>query len=312
VIKIKKIILIFFIFFILIEKINAEISDSLYMTVGEIAVTQSDIVKEIKIILILTNQSYSNDRSEQFQEAAVKAIIRRNIKKLELEKNDYYNFDRRDLENKLIKLANNMGLDLETLKSVFDTNEINFSDVEEQVKVELYWNSLIFQKYKDRISVNPDEINEKINLIRSEKVEEYLISEILLPKTDNEIVENQIKELKNIISIEGFDSAAKKLSVSKTSLDGGNMGWLSEKILSEKIKDAINSVPIGSLSKPLVIPEGILIFQVRDKRNVANNLSLEEAKERLIELEKTKILQMYSLSHYDKLRRSTSIKFLNE
>jgi peptidyl-prolyl cis-trans isomerase SurA len=310
--KIKKIIFLLFIFLTFVEKINSEISDSLYMTVGDIAVTQSDIVKEIKIILILTNQSYSNERSEQFQEAAVKAIIKRNIKRLELEKNEYYNFDREDLKKELNKLANNMGLDLETLKSVFDTNEIDFSNIEEQVKVELYWNSLIFQMYKDRISVNPDEIDDKLKLIRSEKIEEYLIAEILLPRTDNEIVEDQVKEIKNIIDIEGFENAAKKFSISKTSLEGGNMGWLSEKILSEKIRNVVFSTAVGSLSEPLVIPEGILIFKVKDKRNVESNLSLEAAKEQLIQIEKSKILQMYSMSHYDKLRRSTSITFLNE
>ena len=310
--KIKQIVFFLIIFLTPVEKINAEINDSLYMTIGDMAVTQSDVVKEIKIILILTNQSYSNERSEQFQEAAVKAIIKRSIKKLELEEKQYYNFDQRDLLKELNTLANNMGLDLDTLKSVFETNEIDFSNIEEQVKVELYWNSLIFQIYKDRISVNPDEIEEKLRLIRSQKVEEYLISEILLPRTDNEIVEDQVNELKNIIDVEGFENAAKKLSISKTSLQGGNMGWLSEKILSNKIKKAVSSTAVGSLSEPLVIPEGILIFQIRDKRNVENNLSLEEAKEQLIQVEKSKILQMYSISHYDKLRRSTSIKFLNE
>lgn len=310
--KIKQIVFFLIIFLTSVEKINAEINDSLYMTIGDVAVTQSDVVKEIKIILILTNQSYSNERSEQFQEAAVKAIIKRSIKKIELEKNQYYNFDQRDLLKELNSLANNMGLDLDTLKSVFETNEIDFLNIEEQVKVELYWNSLIFQMYKDRISVNPDEIEEKLRLIRSQKVKEYLISEILLPRTDNEIVEDQVKELKNIIDVEGFENAAKKLSISKTSLQGGNMGWLSEKILSDKIKKAVSSTAVGSLSEPLVIPEGILIFQIRDKRNVENNLSLDEAKEQLIQVEKSKILQMYSISHYDKLRRSTSIKFLNE
>ena len=165
------------------------------MTVGDIAVTQSDIVKEIKIILILTNQSYSNERSEQFQEAAVKAIIKRNIKRLELEKNEYYNFDREDLKNELNKLANNMGLDLETLKSVFDTNEIDFSSIEEQVKVELYWNSLIFQMYKDRISVNPDEIDDKLNKDQKALLQQNGedIKSIKFEKTNDKIVQGKFK-----------------------------------------------------------------------------------------------------------------------
>ena len=50
-----------------------------------------------------------------------------------------------------------------------------------------------------------------------------------------------------------------------------------------------------------------LIEKIRDKRKAENNISLEEMKDQLINSEKMKVLQMYSLSHYDKLRRSTSI-----
>ena len=60
-----------------------------------------------------------------------------------------------------------------------------------------------------------------------------------------------------------------------------------------------------------MLPEGILIFKVRDKRK-KQTLSLEERKNQLVNFEKSKILNMYSLTHYDKLRRSTSIKFFNE
>ena len=50
------------------------------MSVGDRPVTQSDIVNEIKIILILTNESYSKEKADLLQEAAVKSIIKRNIK----------------------------------------------------------------------------------------------------------------------------------------------------------------------------------------------------------------------------------------
>jgi len=57
------------------------------------------------------------------------------------------------------------------------------------------------------------------------------------------------------------------------------------------------------------LPSGILIFKVRDKRKINNNASLEEIKDELIKAEKTKILNMYSMSHYDKVLRSISIQF---
>ena len=49
-------------------------------------------------------------------------------------------------------------MDIDMLKKICATNELDFSLIENQIKVELLWNSLIFQLYKDRISINLDEI----------------------------------------------------------------------------------------------------------------------------------------------------------
>ena len=58
-----------------------------------------------------------------------------------------------------------------------------------------------------------------------------------------------------------------------------------------------------------MLENSILIFKVRDKRKIDQNVSLEEIKNELINIEKTKILNMHSISHYDKVRRTISIKF---
>ena len=54
----------------------------------------------------------------------------------------------------------------------------------------------------------------------------------------------------------------------------------------------------------------VLIFKLRDKRKIDNNISLEEIKNKLINAEKTRILNMHAISHYDKVLRSISIKYL--
>ena len=79
-----------------------------------------------------------------------------------------------------------------------------------------------------------------------------------------------------------------------------------------QIKSNIINTPVGQLSEPIILREGVLIFKIRDKRDIKNNKSLEEIKNELVNAEKTKMLQMYSLSHYDKLRRTINIKFSNE
>ena len=168
-IKIKKIIFIIFIIFICAEKVNSEIKDSLFMTVGDKPITKSDLVNEIKLILILTNQTYSDEKRDQLHKIAVESTIKRNVKLIELERHNYFNFNEKDFKDELNRLASNIYVDLDTLKNICASNDLDFSIIEEQVKIELYWSSLIFEIYKSRISINQDEIEERLKLIQNKK-----------------------------------------------------------------------------------------------------------------------------------------------
>ena len=58
-----------------LTKGNAEIKDSLFATVGNRAITDSDVVNEVKLILILNNQSYSEENREQLHKIAISTIV---------------------------------------------------------------------------------------------------------------------------------------------------------------------------------------------------------------------------------------------
>ena len=306
----KKIFLIILLSFFLIEKANSGISDSLFMTVGNKAITKSDVVNEIKILLILNNESYSDEKREQLQDMAIKSIIKRSIKKSEVERVNFLKFNQDDLNTELKKLANKINLDLDTLKNICASNELDFLLVEDQIKIKLMWNSLIFEIYKNRLSINQEEIEEQIKLFQNKKnIEEYLISEILLPPIEKGKIKNEIQNLKKEIAEKGFENVARDLSISESSVRGGDLGWINENIISKKIKSSIINTTIGEISEPIILQEGILLFQVRSKRNIENELTLEQTKNQLVQAEKIKILNMYSLTHYDKLRRSVTVKF---
>ncbi len=309
-IKIKKILFLVLFLLISLEKANTEITDSLFMTVGNKPITKSDLVDEIKIILILNNESYSDDKREKLHESAVRSTVKRTVKIIELERNNYFRFNDQDLKMRLTKLASDLFIDLDTLKNIFESNELDFSKIEDQVKTELRWNSLIFEIYKNNLNINQSEIEDRLKSIQNKKkTDEYLISEIVIKNVESDKLDSEIKKLKNKIENEGFENVAKELSISESGMKGGDLGWINENIISEKIKTALINTPIGNLSSPVVLPNGILIFKVRDKREINKSASLEEIKDDLIKTEKTKILNMYSMSHYDKVLRSVSIKF---
>ena len=296
-------------FFCLVES-NALIKDSLFATVGNKAITRSDIVNEIKTILILNGQNFSQDYAQQIESAAIQSTIKRNIKQIEIEKYNYLKFNHADLNNELNQLASNINVNLDTLKNTFIANGINFSDVNNQIRTELLWNSLIFNLYKDRLSININEIDEQLKLIQNKKeMEEYLISEIIIKPISKDKLQSKIKEIKNKISIEGFEKTAINLSISETALKGGDLGWISENIISETFRSKIINTPVGHISAPIILPQGILFFKLRDKRKLKKFVNLEDAKNQLVNAEKTKILKMHSLSHYENLKKSISIQY---
>ena len=293
-----------------VPEVEEVIKDSLFATVGNKAITQSDIINEIKIILILTGQSFTQDIKEQLQSRAIQSIIKRNIKKIEIEKYNSLTFNQPDVDKGLKKLAGNLFMDLDTFENTFIANGIPFSNVIDQIQIELLWNSLIFELYKDRLVISLDEISEQLKSIQNKKeIEEYLISEIIIKQVPKDKLESTIKEIKNKIKIEGFEKVAMNLSISETALQGGDLDWVSENAISEKFKSKIINTPVGNISEPILLPEGILFFKVRDKRKLKKFVNLEDAKNQLVNAEKTKILRMHSLSHYENLRKSITINY---
>ena len=201
-------------------------------------------------------------------------------------------------------------MDLDTFKNTFVVNKINFSDISSRMKTELLWNSLIFELYKNRLMVNEDEINDQLKAIQNKKeVKEYLISEIIIKPTAENKLEAAVKEIKNKIKTEGFEKVAMNQSISETAFKGGDLGWVNENAIAIKFKSQIINTAIGSISQPIILPQGILFFKIRDKRKMKKNINFDNLKKQLVNAERTKILNMYSLSHYDSLNRSITIKY---
>ena len=153
-----------------------------------------------------------------------------------------------------------------------------------------------------------EEIEEQLTMLQKKKrLNEYLISEIIIKPSEGSNIETVLKELINKIEIEGFEKVAKDLSISKSAELGGDLGWLNENSITKEYIDKINKTSLGQISEPIILPEGILFFKVRDKRKLKKITNLEDAKNQLVNAEKTKILRMYSMSHFENLKKMATI-----
>jgi len=310
VIKYKKILIVILFLFSTISVVNSAVEDSLFATVGRKAVTKSDIVEEIKIILILNNEKFEEDKRKILEQSAIRSVIKKTIKEIELEKFEYTKLNLKDLDSEINKRAKSLGLNIEEFKERFKSNNLNFRKYKENIKVELMWNSLMYQIYKVQLSVNKNEVEEQLKLFENETgIQEYLISEIIVKPNLNEEIDVQIKKIKEKIEFEGFEIVAKNLSISETAMNEGNLGWVRENMISKKFKSAIINTEIGKLSEPIILSDSILFFKVNNKRESKKFSNMDEAKKSLELAEKNKILNMYSLTHFNNLKRSIPIKY---
>jgi len=310
VIKITKKFLLLIVLLSFSTESNSVIKDSLFATIGDKAITKSDIINEVKTILILSGETFSKDNREILRTAAIQSTIKRTIKEIEIEKYGLTDFDVVELNIQIKELAKNLNMELTTLKSIFEANAIDFDSVVKQIKIELMWNTLIYQMYKDKLSINQSEIDERLkSILDKDEIDEYLVSEIIIEPVISSEVDEKIKEILNRIKIEGFENVAIKSSISETAIRGGDLGWINENVISKQFKSKIINTLVGEISDPIFLTNGILFFKVRDKRKLKKYKNLEEARYELEQSEKQKILKMHSLSHYDNLKRLISINY---
>ena len=305
---IKKIFIIFFLFFYS-ENLIAEVKNSIIITVGNQPITRHDLIKEIKYISIFSNIEINKSNNEKIKNLAIQSLVRRAIKSNEIERLKITEYNAADLEKQISRIYNNLNLTRENFKIFLKQKNLNFEDLIKNFETDLKWNTAIFKLYKNKISLNTIEIENKINT-EVEKLKEnksLLLAEIQVNISSEGLEYTSNKVLKKIKEI-GFDKTANELSISSSAANGGKLGWINENKISKQIYQNINTLKKGEISNPISM-DGILIFiKIIDERNVAYNL--EVIKKNIVNEEKMKKLEMFSNSHYSDLEKKTKVKFL--
>ena len=307
----SKIINFIFIFFFLFQtsKVYSNINNSIIISVGNLPITYLDLVKEMKLVSILSNNKIDDSNKEQIKNIAIQSLIKRKIKEIEVTKYNVKNYSKNDLENLISKTAAAIGTDKNGLKKLMERSKVDFERIKKKFEIDLKWNTLIFDLYKNKVSLNMSEIEDKINSEMEDLKpnRDLLLSEIEinLPKDEVRVTINKIMDN---IKKEGFENTAKKFSISESATYGGNIGWINEKNLSRKVYENIKNLKVEEIGKPIFTESTIVIIKKNGEKVYEKNI--KNIKDKIVRMEKEKKLQMFSNAHYSKLERTTQINFL--
>ena len=275
--------------------------------VGDEIVTNIDIVNEKKYLIFL-RPDLENLKEEELINLAERSIIKEIIKKKEIKKifNDDNPKINEQVKKKLFKFkkVNNE----EELVNLAKKNNINYDKVIEKIKYEGLWNEYIFQKYNPLIKIDKKKLKKNLlKKISNEKKFEYSLSEILFEIEKSETVEIKYKKIFDYINLNNFKTAVTKYSISNSSDLGGAIGWVKETLLSNKLNLILENMEIGEISKPIEFPNGYLILKINDKRELKQKMDIDKEFKELINYERNKQLNQFSLLLYKKLKQNITV-----
>jgi peptidyl-prolyl cis-trans isomerase SurA len=286
-----------------------KINNSIIVKVGNEIITSIDVENEIKTLLFLRNLNINQENINRSKDYAIKALIRNSIKKSEIKKYDVQDFSQKELDTYLEKISKNLKVEKSQLKFLFSSKGIDYSIFIDRYKNLLKWNKLIFDIYKNQISLNTVEIENEIELrLTSVSQTDYNLSEIEIIITEN--IDEEIKEIYDSIKKIGFKDTAKKFSTSTSGIDGGNIGWISDKTINKSYLKYLNNVKTGETTKPIKQEEILTILMINDKK-IANpkKMDLEKLKDLIIRQKKEEKLMLFSRSHFTSLESAILINF---
>ena len=171
----------------------------------------------------------------------------------------------------------------------------------------MMWNELIFLKYSDQVNINKKNLLKKIDNLKNQVRNEYKLSEIVFQKDKNLTLDQSIKKVQSSIIEIGFDNTANIYSISESSKLGGNIGWISENNLSEKIYNKIKNLNQNETSDIIQIGNNYLILKINQIRQINIPVDKDEELKRMIKFETNKQLNQFSKIFFDKTKINYSI-----
>ena len=276
----------------------------LYIIQNEI-ITNIDIKNEFKYLLALNNTLKNLDK-KKILNISSESIIREKIKKIEISKNfKEIKINEKYLDILLKNIYSNLGLkSLGEFEIYLKDYDLTLIDVEKKITIDALWNELIIQKYASQVTINEEQIKDVIFKNKEVQSREYLLSEIIFDVKRKEEIEKKYKEIVKSINEIGFKNSASTYSVSESAKIGGNVGWINENSLNNKIKENLVNLEIGEISKPIILSNGVLILKVINTKNSEINIDVEVELKKAVNYERNRQLNQYSKIYYNKIKKN--------
>jgi len=291
----------------LLIAINANTAENkILLKINNQIITSLDILTELDYLETINKEIKKIEKEKAF-EISKNSIIREKIKEIEIKRViKEIKIEDKILNNLIISYFKEFKINtISEFENFFLSKDIDPNVIKKKISIEVLWNQLIYSRYNQNVKIDTQLI--KSNLLNNKKQTEFLISEILFNIDENEDLNKKFLLIDNSIKEINFAQTALAYSISDTANKGGNLGWISESILSEQIYKKIKKLKIGEHTSPILVPGGFLILKLLDFKEVNKEFDIENEVKKIIKEKTNQQLNRFSNIYFNKVKKDIVI-----
>ena len=271
------------------------------LKVNDNIITNIDIKKEAKYLEVL-NPNISELEYSKILNIAKKSIIKEIIKRNEILK-FFVLEDKEFIEHKLLDdLISKLNLSNDEFENLLsDKKSYSIDEIKRKLKTDILWNDLIYYKFKDQIRIDKVKLEIKIDEFKSSQKKEYLLSEIIFEKRQDQNLNEYYNKIRESIQEIGFKNSANIYSIAESSKFGGKIGWINANNLSKIIVEKLKNLEKGQFTEMIKVGNNYLLLMVNEIRLTKIEINREEELNKLIKFETNRQLNQFSKIYFSKV-----------
>ena len=270
-------------------------------------ITNIDIKREADYLTLLNPRLFELDENSKY-EIAKKSLINEIIKKKEITK--FIDLNKKNpLEEEMLKnLFTKLNMSQQDFEKVLlEKKSYTIKEIKEKLKIEIFWNDLIYLKFQNQIRIDKEKLQKKIERLSDKEIKEYSLSEIVFEKKKDQKLETIIKKINSSISDIGFENTANIYSIADSAKFGGSIGSIKESNLSKKIINKIEGLKEGQHSKVIQINNNFLILKIDKIELIKLEINKNEELEKMIKFETNRQLNQFAKIYFSKSKINYTI-----
>lgn len=241
--------------------------------VNDEIISMLDVDMRIRLAILSIGQGDTPELRRRILPQVMRTLIDERLQSQEAERLDIKVSDKQ-VEAAIDTIAAQNNMSAAAFKDLMARRDVLVSALEDQVRAQLVWRTLVARRIRPEVQVTDEEVDEVVNRVASTRGSvQRRVSEIFL-SVDSVLEEDAVRANAQRLFEElrkgaNFVALARQFSESATAARGGDLGWVSPGQLPEEIEQVLARMKPGTIAPPIRSLRGFHIVLLREERQQA-------------------------------------------